>query len=53
MVDIRYFTFLPDFVPAFIVRALAPVERALESSAFRGYSAHYVAVLLNTPQDTA
>ena len=45
VVDIRYFTFLPDFVPRPIVRAFSPVERALESSPLRAYSAHYVAVL--------
>lgn len=45
VVDVRYFTFLPDFVPAPIVRLLAPIERALERSSARVYSAHYMAVL--------
>jgi SAM-dependent methyltransferase len=45
VVDVRYFTFLPDFVPAAIVRLLSPVERLLERSAARVYSAHYMAVL--------
>jgi len=45
VVDVRYFTFLPDFVPAFIVRLFAPVERLLERSAARVWSAHYMAVL--------
>jgi ubiquinone/menaquinone biosynthesis C-methylase UbiE/uncharacterized membrane protein YbhN (UPF0104 family) len=45
LVDVRYFTFLPDFVPAAIVRMCAPFERALERSAARVYSAHYMAVL--------
>ena len=45
VVDVRYFTFLPDFVPRPIVRAFSPVERALESSPLRAYSAHYMAVL--------
>jgi ubiquinone/menaquinone biosynthesis C-methylase UbiE/uncharacterized membrane protein YbhN (UPF0104 family) len=45
VVDVRYFTFLPDFVPSAIVRLLAPVERLLERSAARVYSAHYMAVL--------
>ena len=45
VVDVRYFTFLPDFVPAAIVRLFAPVERLLERSAARVYSAHYMAVL--------
>lgn len=45
VVDVRYFTFLPDFVPAPVVRLLAPVERFLERSAARVYSAHYMAVI--------
>ena len=45
VVDVRYFTFLPDFVPAPIVRLLAPIERALERSRAKAYSAHYMAVL--------
>ena len=44
-VDVRYFTFLPDFVPAPVVRVFAPLERALERSAAGVYSAHYMAVL--------
>ena len=45
VVDVHYFTFLPDFVPAPIVRLLAPLERALERSRAKAYSAHYMAVL--------
>jgi len=45
MVEVRYFTFLPEFVPPPIMRALRPVERALEHSALAPYSAHYMAVL--------
>ncbi len=45
VVEVRYFTFLPDFVPAFVVALLRPVERVLETSAVRVYSAHYMAVL--------
>jgi ubiquinone/menaquinone biosynthesis C-methylase UbiE len=45
VVDVRYFTFLPDFVPQAVVRSLAPLERALEHSRLRVYSAHYMAVL--------
>ena len=45
VVDVRYFTFLPDFVPAAIVKLLAPIERALEQSRAKAYSAHYMAVL--------
>ncbi len=49
VVDVRYFTFLPDFVPQFIVRMLAPLERALEQSPAGAYSAHYMAVLQKGP----
>jgi ubiquinone/menaquinone biosynthesis C-methylase UbiE len=45
IVETRYFTFLPEFLPASIVRALAPVERLLERSPLGAYSAHYMAVL--------
>jgi SAM-dependent methyltransferase len=44
-VDLRYFTFLPDFLPQAFVRLLAPLERLLESSPLSPYSAHYMAVL--------
>jgi ubiquinone/menaquinone biosynthesis C-methylase UbiE len=40
-----YFTFLPEFVPAAVLRACRPIESALERSALRVYSAHYMAVL--------
>jgi ubiquinone/menaquinone biosynthesis C-methylase UbiE/uncharacterized membrane protein YbhN (UPF0104 family) len=45
---VRYFTFLPDFIPAALVRLLTPLERLLEASPLRVYSAHYVAVLRNS-----
>lgn len=45
IVDVHYFTFLPDFVPAPIVKLLAPIERALERSHAKAYSAHYMAVI--------
>ena len=43
--DVDYFTFLPDFTPRAALRALAGVEGALERSALRSWSAHYVARL--------
>lgn len=52
VVDVRYFTFLPEFVPRFIVRLCGPVERALERSRFGVYSAHYMAAL-RKPDDLA
>ena len=53
VVDVRYFTFLPEFVPRAIVRALSPVERLLEQSAFGVYSAHYMAVIQKPSAPTA
>jgi 2-polyprenyl-3-methyl-5-hydroxy-6-metoxy-1,4-benzoquinol methylase len=43
--EIRYFTFLPDFLPELLVRLIAPMERWLERSKAAPYSAHYMAVL--------
>lgn len=45
LVDVQYFTFLPDFVPQAVARVLSPIERLLESSPLRVYSAHYMATL--------
>ena len=44
VVDIRYFTFLPEFLPFSIVRLFGPLERRLEASPLGVYSAHYTAV---------
>jgi SAM-dependent methyltransferase/uncharacterized membrane protein YbhN (UPF0104 family) len=43
--QIRYFTFLPEFLPSAVVRLLTPIERVLEGSPLRIFSAHYLAVL--------
>ena len=43
--EVRHFTFLPDFVPRSIAGLLRPLERLLEASPLRVYSAHYMAVL--------
>jgi ubiquinone/menaquinone biosynthesis C-methylase UbiE len=45
VIEVRYFTFLPDFIPQLVARLLRPFERALERSSFAPYSAHYMAVL--------
>ena len=45
VIDVRYFTFLPEFVPTPLVRLLTPIERVLESSALAVYSAHYMATV--------
>lgn len=44
LAEIEYFTFLPDFLPALLVRSLTPIERRLEASRLGRYSAHYMAV---------
>lgn len=45
VVEVRYFTFFPDFMPQTLVRLCAPFEWWLERSPLRRYSAHYMAVL--------
>jgi ubiquinone/menaquinone biosynthesis C-methylase UbiE/uncharacterized membrane protein YbhN (UPF0104 family) len=45
VVDIRYFTFLPEFLPQALVSLFHPLERRLEASFLRPYAAHYMAVL--------
>jgi 2-polyprenyl-3-methyl-5-hydroxy-6-metoxy-1,4-benzoquinol methylase/uncharacterized membrane protein YbhN (UPF0104 family) len=44
VIDIRHYTFLPDFLPFAIVRLFGPLERRLETSPLGVYSAHYTAV---------
>ncbi len=44
--DLTYLTFLPDFTPRPLVEWLSGVERSLERSRFRSWSAHYVARLV-------
>lgn len=43
--NIEYFTFLPDFLPRFLLKILEPLETILESSHFRKYSAHMAIIL--------
>jgi ubiquinone/menaquinone biosynthesis C-methylase UbiE len=52
IVEVRYFTFLPEFIPRTIARLLGPLERLLEASPLRVYSAHYMAVLRKPPLDS-
>jgi len=42
---VSYFTFVPEFVPARLLAWLQPLERWLEASRLRKYSAHYMATL--------
>ncbi len=46
---VRYFTFLPDFIPVALMKRLAGLERWLESSFMASWSAHYLAVLERAP----
>jgi len=46
--NIRYFTFMPDFVPRIFMRPTLALERRLEASRFRTGSVHYMAVLRKT-----
>ena len=49
--DTHYFTFLPDFIPGFLLKPLSPLERYLENSRLRQGSAHYIARLRKHPQE--
>lgn len=44
--DKLYFTFLPDFIPGFLLKPLSGFEAYLERSRLRKGSAHYVAKLV-------
>lgn len=48
LVDVHYFTFLPDFTPQKLMRQALTIERWLERGATRRYSAHYMAVVART-----
>lgn len=43
--DVEYFTFLPDFLPSFLLGPLSRLERRLERSPLRPLAVHYMAVL--------
>jgi 2-polyprenyl-6-hydroxyphenyl methylase/3-demethylubiquinone-9 3-methyltransferase len=43
---IDYFTFLPDFMPSSLMQSFEKVERWLEQTRFRTWSAHYMARLV-------
>ncbi|HEY7289015.1 MAG TPA: methyltransferase domain-containing protein [Vicinamibacterales bacterium] len=45
VVSASYFTFMPEFVPRWLLALARPVESALEQSPLRVFSAHYMAVL--------
>ena len=45
VVATEYFTFLPEFVPAVVLRTLRPIEKLLEASPLRIFSGHYMVAL--------
>jgi SAM-dependent methyltransferase/uncharacterized membrane protein YbhN (UPF0104 family) len=47
--DAYFFTFLPDFVPRWLMPLLTRLERWLERSRFGSYSVHYMVVLERLP----
>jgi SAM-dependent methyltransferase len=49
LVHVQYFTFMPDFIPAWLMRPFMAVDRWLEASPLRRYSVHYMAVLERDP----
>jgi hypothetical protein len=45
VVKVEYFTFVPDFVPRWLMQPLLALQKWLEMSRWRCYSVHYMAVL--------
>jgi ubiquinone/menaquinone biosynthesis C-methylase UbiE len=45
LLDVKRFTFVPDFTPRWLFPLARQVERWLESTPFRCYAAHYMGVL--------
>ena len=45
LVNMTYFTFIPDFIPEFLLNLFHRIEERLENSALREYSVHYMAVV--------
>jgi len=46
---VKYFTFIPDFIPHVLMGPCLSFERILESGRLRFYSVHYMAVLQKNP----
>jgi len=44
LIDVHYFTFIPDFVPRGLLPLVAPIERRLEAGPLASWAAHFVAV---------
>jgi SAM-dependent methyltransferase len=45
LVKIDHFTFMPDFIPSWMMKPVLTVDRWLEASLLRPYSVHYMAIL--------
>ena len=45
LTSLQYFTFLPDFIPHFLMKLAIVIERKFETSFLRPYSVHYIAVV--------
>ncbi len=45
IIGVEYFTFFPEFLPAFVLNILSPIEKKLEESIIKKYSAHYAMIL--------
>ncbi|MBI3817203.1 MAG: flippase-like domain-containing protein [Planctomycetes bacterium] len=48
LVETRFFTFLPDTLPRFLLGTMLRIERMLERSRLKPYAVHYMAVLKKT-----
>ena len=47
--EVNYLTFVPDFLPEFLLAPLSPVESWLERSPLRRFSAHFATCLVKHP----
>jgi SAM-dependent methyltransferase len=48
LLNLEYFTFLPDFIPALLLPGFRALEQRLESSFLKPYAVHYAAILRKT-----
>lgn len=49
LAEIQFFTFMPDFVPAWMMKPFLAIDRWLEASHWRSYAVHYMAVMDRVP----
>jgi len=48
IMEVDYFTFMPDFTPEFAFKTMRAVERVLEGTSLAPFGAHFAAVLRRT-----